>query len=214
MDWCFLWVNGELICGGYTIWEDTTTVIPAQGDDLTTDLKDGFASGEDFQWLIWDTSENMTIHVNAEYASQEEESFIPDGITPISSLIAIPLISEQEVELNLGWNMFSSYMNNNGMSIQDVFSPHVNLITIIKNYMGQAYLPEWNYDGIGTMINGQGYQAKMLSSASIHFQGEYLNPEENPISLKNGWNIIGYLRTNPASTADVFSNIEDLVEEE
>ena len=34
-----------------------------------------------------------------------------------------------------------------------------NLI-IAKDYNGAAYLPEWNFNGIGDMVPGQGYQLK------------------------------------------------------
>jgi hypothetical protein len=34
-------------------------------------------------------------------------------------------------------------------------------IIIVKNYLGSAYLPEYDFNGIGTMINGEGYAVKM-----------------------------------------------------
>jgi len=34
-------------------------------------------------------------------------------------------------------------------------------LVIFKNYVGLAYLPEWDYNGIGDMIPTQGYQLKI-----------------------------------------------------
>ena len=74
-DWigAFFEVNGELICAGYTVWEGSTTVIPAQGDDLTTDFQDGFMSGEIFQWMVWDASENIAVYANATYVQENSQ---------------------------------------------------------------------------------------------------------------------------------------------
>nr|MCS5664023.1 hypothetical protein [Flavobacteriales bacterium] len=212
-DWigAFFEVNDELICAGHTIWEGSTTIIPAQGDDLTTDFQDGFATGEAFQWIIWDASENLIIEAEATFEAEDQAFFVPNGISVITSLIAVPLISEQEVELNTGWNMFSTYMYNENMNVQDVFSPYIQDVVIVKNNMGNAYLPEWDFDGIGAMIPGQGYQAKMTANNTLLFEGDYLTPEDHPITLTSGWNMIAYLRTEPAPAIEVFAEINDLV---
>ena len=212
-DWigAFFEVNGELICAGYSIWEGTTTVIPAQGDDLTTDFQDGFVAGEIFQWMVWDTSENIAIYANATYVQETQSTYVANGISTITSITSAPLITDQNVELNIGWNMFSTYIHFEGMNILDVFAPYAEDIVIIKNYTGNAYLPEWNFDGIGEMIPGQGYQAKMNADKTILFEGDYLKPENHPITLQSGWNMFAYLRTEPAPTIDIFSGIDDLV---
>ena len=81
---------------------------------------------------------------------------------------------------------------------------------MIKNYLGQAYLAGWNFNGIGDIKFNEGYQIKTNGNCSIIFEGEYMDPEENIINLENGWNIISYLRLNPAPANLVF---QDLVEE-
>ena len=212
-DWigAFFEVNGELLCGGYAVWEGSTTVIPAQGDDLTTDFQDGFTTGDTFQWMVWDASENMIITVNATYTEEDQSTFVPNGISAITSLIAAPLISEQEVELITGWNMFSTYMSNEDMTVENICLPYVQDVVIVKNNVGDAYLPEWDFDGIGVLIPGQGYQAKMTANHTFIFEGDYLTPEDHPITLTEGWNMIAYLRTEPAPAIEVFTNIDDLV---
>ena len=212
-DWIgtFFEVNGELICAGYTVWEGTTTVIPAQGDDLTTDFQDGFTTGETFQWMVWDVSENIAIYANATYVQETQSTYVANGISTITSITSAPLITDQNVELNIGWNMFSTYMHFEGMNILDVFEPYAEDVVIVKNYIGEAYLPDWDFDGIGAMIPGQGYQAKMNTDKTILFEGDYLTPEDHPILLESGWNMFAYLRTEPAPTIDVFSEIDDLV---
>ena len=49
-----------------------------------------------------------------------------------------------------------------------------NLI-IAKNYLGAAYLPEWNFNGIGSMVPGQGYQIKVTNADVL----QYLSNDES-----------------------------------
>ena len=44
-----------------------------------------------------------------------------------------------------------------------------NNLIIAKDYMGNAYLPEWNYNGIGDMVPGKGYQLKVVLNDVIYF---------------------------------------------
>ena len=37
-------------------------------------------------------------------------------------------------------------------------------VVIVKDNNGLAYLPEWNYNGIGTLNPGYGYQIKVSES--------------------------------------------------
>ena len=47
-------------------------------------------------------------------------------------------------------------------------NPYLNRLIIAKDYLGAAYLPEWNFNGIGTLERGFGYQIK-ISESIIEF---------------------------------------------
>ena len=115
----------------------------------------------------------------------------------------------QEINIPEGWSIFSTYIQSENMNVQANFYQEEEII-IIKNYLGQAYLAGWNFNGIGDIKFNEGYQIKTNGNCSIIFEGEYMNPEENIINLENGWNMISYLRLNPAPANLVF---QDLVEE-
>jgi len=78
---------------------------------------------------------------------------------------------------------------------------------IVKDYAGLAHLPEWNYNGVGDMLISQGYQLKMESENSLLIEGAYQVPEDNPITLAQGWNMIGYLRTASSDCEAILSDI-------
>ena len=115
--------------------------------------------------------------------------------------------TSQLIEFPLGWSIFSTYMIPADMDIASILAPVIDNIVISKDYLGSAYLPEWNFNGIGDIIVGQAYQIKTLATTELSIEGAYAVPEENPITLSAGWNLVGYLRTNPADAASIFSDI-------
>ena len=116
----------------------------------------------------------------------------------------------QLLDLPSGWSTFSTYMLTENMEINVVLAPIFDNIIIVKDYAGNAYLPDWGFNGIGAMEIGQGYQIKTYQGSSIDLCGEYLLPEIHPIDLSTGWNIIGYLRIEPAEIAAVLTDISDV----
>ena len=71
-------------------------------------------------------------------------------------------------------------------------------------YLGNAYLPQWDYNGIGSIEIGQGYYVKTTTNTTLTFYGDYIDPSENPINIINGWSIIAYLRTEPSPLEEIF----------
>ena len=112
----------------------------------------------------------------------------------------------QNITLPVGWSIFSSYMIPNSLYFEDIMTDlnQNNQIIIAKDYLGNAYLPEWNFNGIGDAIIGHGYLVKTSNNCILNICGDYAYPESNSILLNSGWNIIGYLRTEPANISLVF----------
>ena len=126
--------------------------------------------------------------------------------------------TEQTCNLDSGWNMVSIYMEPEDPDLEQVLLGLDNvstaddldaIITIVKNYLGAALLPQWDFNGIGDWLIGQGYQIKTTAAVDLTVSGTYLLPEENPIDLVQGWNMIGYLRLEPADMIAVFQEITD-----
>ena len=116
-------------------------------------------------------------------------------------------IYSQTLNISLGWSLISSYIQPDNLDIGIVFSPLLDQIVLIKNNVGTAYLPEWNFNGIGDMVAGQGYQIKLNSDQQLTIFGDKLLPELTPIDLILGWNLIGYLRQFPADVPAVFQEM-------
>jgi thiol-disulfide isomerase/thioredoxin len=113
----------------------------------------------------------------------------------------------QLIDLPAGWSIFSTYMEAANLDFENVVSAISEEITIAKNYLGSAYLPEWSFNGIGAIQLGQGYQIKVKNTCSFTVAGAYLYPQLNTLNLFSGWNIISYLRLNGAPANLVFNNL-------
>jgi YVTN family beta-propeller protein len=67
------------------------------------------------------------------------------------------------VNLNEGWSMIG-YGCENNVDAEIAFSPIVENIIIAKDGYGNAYLPQWNFNGLGSLNRGYGYQIKIADS--------------------------------------------------
>ena len=135
-----------------------------------------------------------------------------DSETSASSNCPYPLCSsvsvdQQEIYFNQGWNIVSTYIDPENSLIEVLFNPILDDLVIVKDYLGNAYLPEWSFNGIGNAQIGHGYYVKTTVFTSLTFYGAYLTPEENPITISSGWNIIGYLRTTPSPLDEIFESL-------
>ena len=54
---------------------------------------------------------------------------------------------------------------------------------------------------------GQGYQIKTTESTGVTVTGDYAVPQDNPIDLTAGWNMVAYLRLDPAAADVVLADI-------
>lgn len=204
---------GEEHCAGYIVWDGSTNSLAAQGDDSTTDQIDGIIIGESFIFKVWDYSESNLVNCTVTYNDlmPSQEYFEPNGISAIIGGHEYIPINSQEIIIPEGWSIFSTYLNLNNMDISVILSPIVDQLVIVKDYLGMAYLSEWNYNGIGDIILGHAYQIKVNQEVLLEFQGDYIFPNEVSINLPEGWSLIGYLRTNPADCFSVFDPISDEV---
>ena len=76
---------------------------------------------------------------------------------------------ETTVELNEGWNLLG-YLRLEAINLESLFTePLLSEIIIIKNSDGLAFLPEYDYNGIGDFEPGLGYQIKINSTQAFYY---------------------------------------------
>jgi hypothetical protein len=140
-------------------------------------------------------------------AMPNQGAFVVNGISALAGLSSVPPVSEQVLSMPEGWSTFSTYMLAANMDMADMLSPIIDDVIIAKNNEGLAYLPEWNFNGVGDLQVGQGYQIKLANANEVVVQGTYMTPEENLVELTAGWNMIGYLRLEGANAEAVLADV-------
>ena len=113
----------------------------------------------------------------------------------------------QTIILSEGWNLFSTYINPSQTDIVEMFASIIDSVVIVKNNAGMAYLPEWAFNGIGNLLFTEAYQVKTTHTVGLDIYGIPVQPEENPLLLTAGWNMISYLRTQAADASLVLNSI-------
>ena len=83
---------------------------------------------------------------------------------------------DNSINLTTGWNKIFLLRTEpaDAIGVLADINDSGNLV-IAKDYAGNAYLPAWNYNGIGDMVPGQGYQLKTNGAAVL----TYLSNDES-----------------------------------
>ncbi len=110
------------------------------------------------------------------------------------------------IALNAGWNTISSYAIPIDLSLGSIFEDIDNLV-LVKNMAGQLYIPSMGINQIGNWNINEAYLVYTTSSDIIFITGEYIAPENHPINLVAGWNLVPYLRDNPMQIQTALANL-------
>jgi hypothetical protein len=199
--------EGQMVCAGYTSLMEGTEQIAVMGDDSSTEEIDGLSSGDFLQYIIWDSNACQEFTTMVSYSSGPEV-YTSNGISFVNQVqISLGGPSQQNIIFPSGWSMFSTYIRSENTDISIVLEEIVEDIVIVKNNFGAAYLTEWSFNGIGMLMEGQGYQIKTYEIINFVIYGEFTSPESTPISLSQGWNMVGYLRTTGSSADLVLADL-------
>jgi hypothetical protein len=139
-------------------------------------------------------------------------SFLPSGRILISDVqsglfvVNMEYVESQEIAINSGWNLISTYLKNDTLNPTNFIGENANNIIIMKNNLGQAFIPSLNFDGIGYLEYGEAYQIKANDSFFLDIYGHYFSSFS--IVLDEGWNMIAVLNKAEQPIEEVLINCE------
>ena len=119
-------------------------------------------------------------------------------------------VAYQDIELREGWGMASARVRPYDSDLTEVYLDVVDGLIIAKDNNGAVYMPEFGFNGIGDWDFFQGYQYKMSDSNTLTARGSRVIPQLNEMTLVEGWNLMSYLRKDPA---DIALSMESIVDE-
>lgn len=202
--------DGTLSCGGYLKWDNFTNnqAITVWGDNVDYN---GFASGEVFKWKVWSGSEAheyMGYPVYNINDFTEDETFVNNGLSGLDSIITRPFQSIPLVG-HPNWNLFSTYIDPDNPTAEYIFRNLEPDLQLVKNGAGQAYMPEFGVNLIGSLEIGEAYHLKMSTTDSVvlHIMGDPVDAENTVLNLPATWSYLGYLHSIPQPVTDMMSSI-------
>ena len=134
---------------GVEITEVGDWVNPNDPCDMGYCEPDGF-----FSALIIDCAEQMGMPCDGEWVLEDGDCCSTCVETPLSDCENI------YITLNNGWNMIGFACAENTDAIV-AFSPIQDKIILVKDAVGNAYLPDFDFNGIGDLERGYGYLMKV-----------------------------------------------------
>jgi hypothetical protein len=154
---------------------------------------------------LWSTSETTATIVAGDYGTYTVTA--TEGYCSVDDMITVS--ASQDIDLRMGWGIFSSYIDNPG-DIATVMAGVAANIIIVKDKDGSVWFPP-ALNGIGSMIVGDGYQYKASAADVLTIDGTPVVPETTVISTPQNYTILGYLKYAPAAAATEFAGITSLI---
>lgn len=115
----------------------------------------------------------------------------------------------QSINLKIGWNLISSNILPNNDSLEKIFEQISDKILIVKNSIGQTYIPQYNINTIGKWNIFEAYRVYSLNNTALNIIGYAINPATTTYNLKQGWNMISYNRSNSMDATIAFESLVD-----
>ena len=172
-----------------------------------SDSNYGMSIGETLNWVA--VIDGSIISGDSEYLPWGSDSFSCNGFSGISELNFVTSSTlSQDIYLESGWGIWSTYISPENLDISNVFSNIVNDLIIIKDETGLVYWPQFGLNTIGNLTSGKGYQTKMTNNATLTIEGTLI-PLETELNLTEGWSIIGYLPQQCNNAETMMSPIVD-----
>ena len=170
-----------------------------------------------------------------------KRSFVNSNVisTPPKDFSAVSFVTQEYTHLNsLGWKFISypfPYELDITTFLHFLLFPdrpltsfsHLAIsekVNLIKNNAGEAYFPEFGFNGIENAIPGQGYQIKLKTGLGSNIKAIPIDAQVNNIislteyvdALKDisinfleGWNLIGYYGYEPLNAVEAFASVVD-----
>ena len=116
----------------------------------------------------------------------------------------------QKLTLKAGWNLVSFYVEATDMAPATVLAPIKDQLVQIKN-LSKSYDPSLPFflNTLSSLSVNEGYWLKVSETVDLEVEG--MVPSGASITVKTGWNLVGYPRESGAAPADELKSLGNTV---
>ena len=199
------------------ISSDNTTFLSilASQDDGSGN---GFSDNDTIVFKIWDIKTQRELQVNGVVYRNDVSTWKTNGKYSPAATAVVEIASynviTQSIELLKGYNMISTYVSVQNPNVSAVTKSLQDQGSLIKmqDETGNS-LENWGDFGgwinqLGSMEETEGYKIQVANNCTLQVTGRSIAMPFD-ISLKTGWNIISYPRTDMVNAMNVFQALID-----
>ncbi|BDD06676.1 LamG-like jellyroll fold domain-containing protein [Aureibacter tunicatorum] len=164
------------------------------------------------EFKMWDASHGQ-IRSQLSPTNHAFESNSTRGSVPAPIEFEARDLYEQHYQLKEGWNWVSFGLSPDQPDINDFFASDLKSKMLQIKDVDNAIFSQYSAlqsDLVGTLDTVNVYESyfiKMSAPASFSYQGEIVDPSENPLDIHQGWNTIGYLPRKDMMVSDALASL-------
>jgi hypothetical protein len=115
----------------------------------------------------------------------------------------------QLICLKPGWQLISSFVNPNNMSLFNVFNQlNYNWSLVLAKGFGEGlFFPNLNLYTLNSWNPNSAYYLYIIQPQGLSFNGSIIQPDKVGIALNKGWNYVAYLRNSPMDADSALTSI-------
>lgn len=178
----------------------------------------GYITNDTIVFKIWNNQTQHELQVNAviyrnDVSTCKTNGRYSPGATAAVEIASYPVYTQQ-IEILKGYNLISTYVSPQNSSVSAVTSTLIDQGNLIKmqDEAGNSF-ENWGAFGgwinqLGSLKETEGYQLQAANNCTLQVTGRSIATPLD-ISLKTGWNIISYPRTDAVNAMDVVQTLID-----
>lgn len=143
-------------------------------------------------------SVSLTASVGGDVSTETKTEFITVNALPIT----------QSILIQAGWNGVSSCLIPENTNLFSLLGPYLEELVIMQDMKGVFY-PDYSINTIGDWDYQTGYKIKAALPFTLELTG--LEPSNSQLILKQGWNLLPVLSSEPVDIGDLLAPVMDKV---
>jgi hypothetical protein len=184
-------------------WSNLTDCFTIGNFDYAGTFTVSVKSGQAF-YYIDENINSETVIVSGTLTTGEIAAIAGKTLRPYNQWVT------QRINLNKGWNWISTYIEMDGVDGISMLETSLNGNGLMIKFGIQyteydAEWDEWFGNGLTALTNDKMYLVKTSTACEVAFVGTVANIANHPVTIKHGWNWIGFPSDHSMTVEDALT---------
>ncbi len=173
----------------------------------------GNTNGQTITFRLWDHQSNKELEYECQTTVNFQDNLIlgqiPNNLFEIGFTAPQTTVT-QPIRLSKGWNWISTYIEMDGVDGISMLETSLNGNGLMIKFGIQyteydAEWDEWFGNGLTALTNDKMYLVKTSTACEVAFVGTVANIANHPVTIKHGWNWIGFPSDHSMTVEDALT---------